>query len=147
MDIVFLIKILIGLVVIFVLMILFLLYASKKKSVIAKQNKSEPEEKQEAYPSLASLDAIIRDKKSSSEELLEASDFIVKYYGTIHEKSGVHPHPDFYIFGEILFRLCRHPQTNKQIILGFEDVLTKKNPAYTKEINDFLIKGLNSRGF
>lgn len=147
MDIVFLLKSLTGLVVMLALLIFFLFYAPKKKAVKGKQKKREPKETDEAYQSLASLVAIIRDKKSSSEELLEASELIIKYYGTIHEKLGARPHPDFDIFGEILLRLCRHPQTNKKIILGFEGALTKKNPAYAKEINDFLTKGLDSRGF
>jgi len=147
MDMIFLLKSLTGLVVILALLIFFLFYAPKKKRAKNKQNKDKQKEKKQDHESLESLVAIIRDKKSSSEELLRASELIVKYHGAIHEKLGIRAHPDFDIFGEILLRLCRHPHTNKKIILGFEGALSKKNPEYTREINDFLSKGLNSRGF
>jgi len=147
MDIIFLLKSLTGLVVVLALLIFFLFYAPKKKLVQSKQKKKKHKEKKQGYESLESLVAIIRDKKSSAEELLRASELIIKYHGTIHEKLGMRAHPDFDIFGEILLRLCRHPHTNKKIILGFEGALSKKNPEYAKEINDFLSKGLNSRGF
>jgi hypothetical protein len=71
---------------------------------------------------------------------------ILKYYGHIHEKLGIRSHPDFDIYMEILIIICRHPNTNKDIIIKFDKELTRLNPSYKAEINEALTKGLNSRG-
>jgi hypothetical protein len=47
---------------------------------------------------------------------------------------------------DILFAICRHPNTNKDIIINFDKELEHLNPEYKKEINEAIAKGLNSRG-
>jgi len=54
-------------------------------------------------------------------------------------------HPDFDIYMEILFTICRHPNTNKDIVIKFDRELGRLNPEYKKEINEAITKGLNSR--
>jgi len=46
----------------------------------------------------------------------------------------------------ILFAICLHPNTNKNIILSFNKELVRLNPKYKVEINGAISKGLNSRG-
>ena len=90
---------------------------------------------------------VIKNKNSSTQELQEALDLIIKYHGKIHPKLGMRAHPDFDIYADIIFRICRHPSTTKEVIINFDRSLEKLNPDYNKEINDALTKGLNSRGF
>ena len=145
MDIVLLLKSFLGLVVVLALLIFLFFSNSKKKKKVLKESKKR-EEKGNTFESLESLVKVIKNKKSSKDELSEALNKIIKYHGTIHPKLGLRPHPDFDIYGEILLRICRHPNTNKNIILDFDKALEAKNEEYKKEINDFITKGLNSRG-
>lgn len=71
---------------------------------------------------------------------------VLKNYGQIHQKMGVRAHPDFDIYMGILFAICRHPNTNKNIILNFDKELSRLNPDYKAEINDAVTKGIKSRG-
>jgi hypothetical protein len=47
---------------------------------------------------------------------------------------------------DILFKAARHPNIDKNTIVKFNAALEKLNPEYKKEINDALMRGLNSRG-
>jgi hypothetical protein len=150
MDIILLIKSIVGLVLILgVLIILFLYIPREKKREVQKKKisiqKSPPKVKQQVP--LKELLTIIRDKYASTEELSEALEMIIKYYGKIHTKLGVRCHPDFDIYSEVLLRICRHQNTNKEIIVKFDKALESLNPEYVREINDSITKGLNSRGF
>lgn len=149
MDIVLLIKSIMGLVVILGILIMFFLYApvSKKKEPKEKKKSYVQESKAEPKHELKELLEVIRNKHSSTEELAKALDAIIKYHGKIHPKLGIRAHPDFDIYSEILLRICRHPNTSKDIIIKFDKELEKRNPEYVREINDSLTKGLNSRGF
>jgi len=148
MDVELLIKSIAGLVIILGILIIFFLYmpqnkkreAPKKKVVI---QKSPAKEK----PELQELLAVIKNKHATTEELSEALESIIKYYGKIHSKLGLRCHPDFDIYSEVLLRICRHPNTNKNIIIKFDKALERLNPEYIREINDSISKGLNSRGF
>ncbi len=73
-------------------------------------------------------------------------DLVLKSHGNIHKKLGIRAHPDFDIYMEMLIVVCRHPNTNKNIIIDFDKELLKLNPQYKAEINDAITKGLNSRG-
>lgn len=146
MEVTLLVKSFIGLVLLLGVLILFLLYRSKQKKVAKKREEKAVKSKSSDYMSLEKLADIIRNKKSTKEELKSALDLILKHHGTIHSKLGLRPHPDFNIYGEIVLRICRHPNTNKNIILDFDRALEAKNKEYKKDINDFLTKGLNSRG-
>ena len=134
-----------GLIVILAILVFFLVMSSKskkKKVAIKKKEQSLAKENTD----LAYLKSIIKKRKSSSEELKNALELIIKHHGTIHKKLGQRPHPDFDIYMDILFTICRHPNTNKNLILKFDKDLERLNPEYKPEINSALTKGLNSRG-
>lgn len=147
MDIVLLIKSIMGLVVILGILIAFFLYTpSAKKKEPKKQKRYTQESKPKPKHELKDLLEVIRNKHSTTEQLAEALDAVIKYHGHIHPKLGIRAHPDFDIYSEILLRICRHPNTTKDIIIKFDKELEKRNPEYVREINDSLTKGLNSRG-
>lgn len=137
MDITLLVKSFIGLVSILAILIFFLFYSpgQKRKKELQKKQEKKKNKKNKSVDFETFL-AIVRDKKASSQELSTALDNILEYYGEIE---------DFKYYGEILLRICRHPQTTKDIILKFNRDLEKKNPGYAIEINDFITRGLNSR--
>jgi len=147
MDIELLIKSFLGLVVILAILIFFLFYLPKKKKIVETKKKMRVDTQQyNTDHSLSILLEVIKNRASTAKELKEALDLVIKYHGTIHPKLGLRPHPDFDVYGEILLRICRHPNTNKNIILDFDKALELKNEEYKKDINDFITKGLNSRG-
>ncbi len=148
MDIVLLMKSIAGLVVILgILIVVFLYTPSGKKKKRSKETKHYTQAvKPEQQHELKDLLMVIRNKDASTKELAEALDLILKYHGHIPQKLGIRCHPDFDIYSEVLLRICRHPNTNKDIILKFDRELERLNPEYLREINDSLTKGLNSRG-
>ncbi|HFB53983.1 MAG TPA: hypothetical protein ENJ67_04555 [Sulfurimonas autotrophica] len=148
MDIVLLMKSIMGLVVILGILIMFFLYTptTKKKKPEKKKKAYTQESKAKPKHELKDLLEVIRNKNSTTEQLSEALDDIIKYHGHIHPKLGIRCHPDFDIYSEILLRICRHPNTTKDIIIKFDKELERQNPEYVREINDSLTKGLNSRG-
>ena len=145
MDIVLLIKSGMGLVVILAVLVFFLFYSSQKKKekVVEKKEPVKPK-KVEKVRDFAALRAVLVNNNSTSQELKEALDMIIKNYGTI-SKSGKNNQSDFGIYMGILFNICRHPHTTKDIILDFDRELTNINPQYKSEINDAVTKALNSR--
>jgi hypothetical protein len=94
---------------------------------------------------IESLRAIIKDKNSSAQELRRALELVIEYHGTVHTKLGVRPHPDFDIYAEILFAICRHPNADKDMVISFDRDLGRLNPEYKEDINEAITKGLNSR--
>ena len=144
MDIVLLVKSFTGLIGLLAILVFFLMYSPKK--VIAKKKAKQEQKKRSPFPTLDSLVAIVKDQKTTTVELSEAIDNVLKYYGTIHPKLGIRAHPDFNTYGLIMLKICHHPHTDKKIILKFDKELRAKNPEYAHEINDFLTKGLASRG-
>jgi len=150
MDIALLIKSIAGLVVVLGILIVFFLFSpgsNKKKKVQTKKKSYTQATKEKPKHELKDLLAVIRNKSSTTEELAEALEAMIKYHGKIHPKLGLRAHPDFDIYSEVILRICRHPNTNKDIIVKFDKELEKLNPEYKREINDSLSKGLNSRGF
>jgi len=152
MEITLLVQSIAGLVVILGILIFIFLYMQsvkrekENKKLKLKNRDTARVAKKSVSHDLLDLLEVIRDKKSTTQELAEALDLIIKYHGHIHSKLGIRPHPDFNIYSEILLRICRHPNTNKDIIVKFDRELEKLNPEYIREINDSLTKGLNSRG-
>jgi len=134
-----------GLLVILTILIYFFFFSSKKKKVVKKSIKKEPQPKKNN--DFKHLISIIKNKKSTTKELKEALELVIKYHGTIHKKLGLRTHPEFDIYMDIIFTICRHPNTSKDIIIMFDKELELKNPDYKPEINSALAKGLNSRGF
>lgn len=142
MDITILAQSLAGLIALLALLMFLFFYnfKSKKESKVKDTSKKELED-----TSLPTLRKIIRNQKTSAQELEHALSIVLKHHGTIHEKLGSRVHPDFDSYAEILYMAARHEHVNKSIILNFDKELEKRNPSYKKEINDALMKGLSSR--
>ncbi len=135
-----------GLLVILAILVFLLFFSSRvKKTVRARKIKAK---KAVVKPStdLQYLKSIIKYRKSTNEELKNTLELIIKYHGHIHKKLGVRTHPDFDIYMDILFTICRHPNTSTAIIVKFDKDLEHLNPTYKPEINSTIYKGLNSRG-
>lgn len=146
MDIVLLVKSIAGLSVILVILLALFLYSPKKKakkSVKKSYTTPTPPQPKTDWTTILS---IVRKRESTTEELQEALNLILKYHGTIPKKLGIRVNPEFDKYSEVLLRICRHPNTNKNLIVDFDKELERRNPEYIKEINDALTKGLNSRG-
>ena len=88
---------------------------------------------------------MIKDKNSTTQELSEAVDAVLKYYGKIPKKSGLRAHPEFDKYSEFILRTCHHPNVSKEIILKLDKGLHKQNPQYALELDDSLTIGLNTR--
>ena len=149
MEITALIKFGILLIVVLGLLIFIFFYSSKKKRFKTQSknaNKSTTTTTAKINTDLDYLRGKIRQQKTSAEELKAVLDLVLKHHGVIHKKLGLRPHPDFDAYTEIMIVLCRHTNTNKNLILYFDRELRKLNPEYAKEINEALTKGLNSRG-
>jgi hypothetical protein len=151
------IKSIMGLVALLGLLI-FLLFLEPKNTQKSQEkpsdiNPAEQEEKKESSGEsqkkeldLTYLVGIIKNKKSDSKKLQHELDAIIRYHGKVHKKLGSTAHPDFDIYIDILFTLCRHPNANKDLIINFDRELERQNPEYKQEINEAITKGLNSRG-
>jgi len=147
MEVTLLVKSIVGLVVILAILLSVFLYSQAGKKTTKQKKKVEKKKVHTDPQSLEYLLEIIRDKSSTTKELKEALELILKHHGNIHPKLGMRTHPDFDIYSEILLRICRHPNTTKDLIIKFDRELERLNPQYVREINDSLTKGLNSRGF
>ncbi|MEA1982395.1 MAG: hypothetical protein U9N39_02530 [Campylobacterota bacterium] len=149
MDITLLLESFFGLIVLLALLMLVLFYKPFKPSKSNKKKKrvvDSPKKKESDFIALEKILEIVKNRKSTNKELEDTLNLAIKHHGTIHPKLGTRTHPDFDIYGEILLRICRHPNTSKEIILNFDRELEARNEDYKKDINDFLSKGLNSRG-
>jgi hypothetical protein len=147
MEITLLLKSIMGLVAVLALLIFFLFLPSGRKKAEAKASSKSgaSSKKQSSDISLESLRSIIKKKTTTTKELKEALDLILKHHGKVHEKLGLRAHPDFDTYMDILFTICRHPNTNKDIVINFDKELARLNPEYKKDINEAITKGLNSR--
>ena len=146
-----LVKTIVILSVVFGILVVALVLNSraKKRKKIEKEklNKKKTKQKEkEDKPSLDELYKVIRKRTSTANELKKALELIIEHYGKIHHGRGPKMLKSMDPYSAILFTLCRHPNTNKDLILYFDRELEKRNPEYIKEINEALEKGLNSRG-
>jgi len=146
LNITLLIQSIAGLVVLLALLLFLMLFSFKTKKKELKKTSKQAESAPKQDTSLEALRKVIRDSHTSSKILKDTLDLVLKFHGTIHPKLGMRPHPDFDSYAEILFTLSRHKHVNKDILLKFDKELEKRNPEYKKEINDALMRGLNSRG-
>ena len=147
MELTLLLKSIIGLFVLLVILVfLFYFPASRKKQEkeVSKKTTTTPREKVDF--DLHHLHDIVANKKTNNEDLKSALELVIKYHGTMHTKLGMRAHPDSDIYMDILFKAARHPNADKNIIVKFSGDLERLNPEYKKEINDALMRGLNSRG-
>ena len=90
--------------------------------------------------------SIINNSSSSSKELENALNLIIKHNGKITAKIEFTAHPESNKYMDVLMKVCIHPNTNKNVILKFNKSLEKLNPTYKKEINSALMMGLDARG-
>ncbi len=139
----------IGLIAILAVLIL-LLFLSPKPEGVKKNEEQKKGQKQEpkviTRTDLDYLLGVIKNKKTTAKELAAVLDLVIKHHGTIAKKLGIRSHPDFDIYADILLTICRHKNTNKNIIIKFNKEIVALNPDYKEEINDAVTKGLNSRG-
>lgn len=145
MDIVLLIKSIVGLVAVLALLLFLFIYLQKSNKSVKKEPLPEPVQHTPKHD-WATLFEIFQNKKSTAKELEDAIDLLLKYHESIPKKLGLRTHPEFDKHSDIMLYLCRHPNTNKDLIIKLDRGLEKKNPEYNREINDALTKGLNSRG-
>jgi hypothetical protein len=146
MELTLLIKSIMGLVVLLLFLVFFLYipFGNTTKKIKKQKVKQEPTQKIDF--NLEHLRAIVKNKTSTASELKDALELVIKYHGTMHKKLGLRPHPESDIYMDILFKAARHPNIEKDTIVKFNSELEKLNPEYKKEINDALMRGLNSRG-
>ncbi len=159
----FIIKAIIGLIIVLAVLI-FLLFLepgkntkSEERGTLAAEVKKETSEEPKEEPKkeddssintdLFHLVDIIKNRRSNADTLAETLELVIKHHGKVHKKLGLRPHPDFDTYIDILFTICRHPNANKDMIITFDRELERLNPEYKKEINEAIAKGLNSRGF
>jgi len=147
MELSLLVETIIGLVVILIILVFLLVLPSKKRAKATKKTSKLSSSSTKDKTDLESLRKIIRNRQSSTKELEYAVDMVLKHHGKIPPKMGVRVNPQFDAYSEMLMMLCRHPNTNKNIILKLDKELRRLNPEYTAEINDATAKGLESRGF
>lgn len=150
MEVELIIESIMGLVGLLGLLIFFLFITPKSEDTIAQDIEvEEPIVEEPTEPpldtDLESLRDVIKDKESPSEKLREALELIIEYHGTVHTKLGIRAHPDFDIYAEILFRICRHPNADKDMIINFDRDLGRLNPDYKEDINEAMTRGLTSR--
>ena len=146
MEITVLVQSIIGLVIILGILVFLLSSPFEKKN---KKNKSSDKKfvsKAQVKTDFEYLKGIIENTESSRQELADTLVLIIKYHGTMHKKLGMLAHPDSNAYMDVLFKVCRHKNANKDMIVKFNYDLEKLNPGYKKEINDALMRGLNSRG-
>ncbi|WP_428738620.1 hypothetical protein [Sulfurimonas sp.] len=141
MDLIFIIKVLVGLIFLLGILVSLLLYKPHKQQ---KEQEIKVEKKDSDY-TFEELIRFIRNRETSTEKLQWALDVIVKYHGMIEPKKNGHVSDNFYHYSEIIVRICRHPNTTKSLIVRFEKSMRDMNPSYAKELGDSLTKGLNSR--
>ncbi len=146
MDIILLLKFLAGLSGVLGILILLHFYLSHAKKSQKKKSTEKLLQIHEVKPELNTLLEVIKDKKSTAEELKEAVDLILKYYGEIPKKLGICIHPKFEIYSELMLQICHHPNTTKEVILKLDKELARLNPEYKIELEDLLTKGLDTRG-
>ena len=145
MDIITLVILISAFALILGILIFFYVYKpSQKKSLHVK--KEVEVEKKAQVPSFKKLQDIIKKSTSSTSELRSAIELILKHYAQIKAKHGVAPDKDFKRYAEVIFAISRHPNTNKELVLMFDKELSKRNPSYTREIDEMLNRGLSARG-
>ena len=152
MELTLLIQSFLGLVILLGLLIAILILPQRLNKKKNKEANKEPntqlqDKKHNVFDdTLEKLRDIIKKNSTSKEELQESLELVIKYHGTIPHKLGIRTSPDSDIYMDILFKACRHKNASSEMIVKFSRDLEKLNEEYKKEINDALMRGLNSRG-
>lgn len=123
-----------------VLLLLVLIYVLTRPRAAAEA--SPPADdlpgKQPQVLSFEAAEAVILDRASSKAELAGAVEAIAKHYGKIYATTLAR-------YTRIIVTLCRHPRTDKQIVLLLDRALQAQNPGLKHELELALQKGLSSR--
>jgi hypothetical protein len=85
------------------------------------------------------LEAVILDPKSSKAELSKAVDAIRSNHAMI--RAGTLER-----YTRLMTALCRHPHTDKSLVISLDKGLQEQNPNFRQELEAALQKGLNARG-
>ncbi len=131
-------------VLLVILIGLVLLFTAEPKEKKSKKN-TAPQKLKESIPTFEELRTIIKSKASTSDDIIDAYQMVVKHYGSIKEKMGIRVNPDFDRYMDLIFAVTRHKNANTKIVIGFEKELSAKNPKYEREIADAFNRGLSSR--
>ena len=146
MQIINLIILIIAFSVILGMLIFFYVYQPSKK--VQKQQVNRPQKPTASPTQIPTFEKLVeRMKKRTAtiQELQEAAELILKYYGAIKPKNGIAPSKDFKRYGEVMFIIARHPNTTKELVVMFDKELANKNPDYRREIDEMLNRGLSAR--
>jgi len=144
MDIITLVKSAIVLTIILFILLYFLFKKPTKKK---KKSKKKKHHKTKTPTDLKYLSSIIKNKNTDMQKLEDTLNLVLKYHGDIPKKVGINNHPNFIMYEDIIFAICRHPNTKSKLITKFTSELEKRNESYKGQINDALTRGLNSRAF
>jgi len=136
MEITLLIKILVVLSGLLGILILLYFYLSREDKSQKRTTPLKSEQPDVVQPELDALLEVIKDKKSTTPQLKEAIDAILKDYGIIKEVA---------MYSELIVTIAQHPNVNKEIVIKLDKELRKRNPEYKRELDDALKKGLNAR--
>jgi hypothetical protein len=134
-----------GLLAILIIIGFILFYnPNKKKKVVKKKKKVK---KVKVTKDFLYLKSIIKNRETSTKELKETLNKVINEYGKIPPKNGrsLTTNDDFLQYMEIIFALTTHPNITKEIILDFDKRLGQKNPEYSKDISNAIMKGLSAR--
>jgi seryl-tRNA synthetase len=144
MEISLLIQSVMGLIVLLGILLFLLMYSPSAKEKKIKKDIAKKKTKRQKTD-LDSLRKIIKTKKTTTKELKDTLDLLLKHYGNIPKKVRGTNSDDFDIYMDIIVTICRHPNTTKDIILGFDKSLTRLNPEYKVEIGKAVARGIESR--
>ena len=97
--------------------------------------------------SFEEISRIFAHKESTKDDLIGATEQLIKHHGKIHAKLGDLPHPDFKRYLVLIVKLCNNPQADKDIIVALDQKLRVKNPKYGLNIDEAINKGIARRGF
>lgn len=138
---------LIVMMVLLVLLIILVLVftAGPKDEKKAASKGTVPLKAKEKVPTFEVLRATMKAKASSTEDIIEAYELLVKHHGIIKDKMGIRVNPDFDRYMDLIFAVTRHKNANSKLVIGFEKALIAKNPQYEREIADAFNRGLSSR--
>ncbi len=111
--------------------LLFLFFKNKKKSKPIYKKVVD-----DTKTNFENLLEVLKNKKSSTQELSECIDILLKDYKNIE---------NFDNYEKAIIYLCNHPNTNKRLIIRLDTTLEKYNPSFKAKIASALKMGLDSR--
>ncbi len=135
------------LLVLVLITLVFLLFINPRKKVKLQKTQVATNDgiKKEICTTVNCILLVMKNKKSTKEELEEAIGYLLKYHKDIPSKLGIRANPEFEYYKEIFFYLCKHKNATTKLILELDKELSSANPSYKKEINESIARGLEAR--